>query len=725
MKGYYLELGTCQPTPIELFNNIFPKIGDKNGEIRSFHESYYTKTLPDGTCSRRSWLSYSPSLNRIFCISCKIFGLPKAKNMIMASSGSNDFKNLKRNIEAHETCMHHLQAEISRTLFASNYRIDVEIVHSANQKIADNREILKVVIDVLVYIARQNISLRGHNESCSSMNKGNLLELLQLLAKYHPILQNHLNKIGNKKKNRLTLLSHDSQNKLLKILADIVRSFILKQVQKSGLFSVIIDTTTDIAKLEQFCLVIRYVDEYNKVQERLVSLETAPDSSGLGMFQLFSKITETHNIDWKTQLCAQAYDGASCMQGIYSGLRTHIQKENPRAVYIWCFAHVINLVVVDTCDCSVETKVFLGDIQAINEFMRARKRTAKFIHYQKECFPKDRIRRLKHFSTTRWTSHGRAIDVVYEKYQALLKTLNYLSTADDLDRDTVSKAKSLANTISSFKFIISMELMKSIFSITTPLSKCLQSKNLDFIQALVLIDEAQKSLQYMRSDEGFMSLVNAAKTFSSNQNLTEVDFREIRHRRKKQMAGEIAMDETVMLASERYKTTVYFVVLDTIINAISTRFCEAKEILKDLSLLSPQRILFYSNNGPKLPEDAFEDIGKWLPSIDPSNLRTEYYMFTKSLQGLLDGLVPNKLHQIENNPLDNDSCNSTDTESSLSENDCINSKETLTTDQLFQVISNFGIRHAFPNLYIAYRALLTIPAASASAERAFSKVIAI
>lgn len=229
----------------------------------------------------------------------------------------------------------------------------------------------------------------------------------------------------------------------------------------------------------------------------------------------------------------------------------------------------------------------------------------------------------------------------------------------------------------------------------------------------------------MRSDEGFMSLVNVAKTFSSKQNLTEVDFREIRHIRKKQMAGEITMDETEILASERYKTTVYFVVLDTIINAISTRFYEAKEILKDLSLLSPQRILFYSNNGPKLLKDAFEDIGKWLPSIDPSNLSTEYFMFTKSLQGLLDGLVPNKLHQIENNPLNNDSCNNTDTELNSSKNDCINSKKTLTTDQLFQVISNFGIRHAFPNLYIAYKALLTIPGASASAERAFSEVIAI
>jgi len=100
-------------------------------------------------------------------------------------------------------------------------------------------------------------------------------------------------------------------------------------------------------------------------------------------------------------------------------------------------------------------------------------------------------------------------------------------------------------------------------------------------------------------------------------------------------------------------------------------------------------------------------------------------MFTKPLQGLLDGLVPNKLHQIENNPLDNDSCNSTDTELSSSDNDCTNSEQTLTTDQLFQVISNFGIRHAFSNLYMAYKGLLTIPAASASAERAFSKVIAI
>lgn len=74
-----------------------------------------------------------------------------------------------------------------------------------------------------------------------------------------------------------------------------------------------------------------------------------------------------------------------------------------------CFAHRVNLVVIDTCDCFINTKAFLGDIQAINEFMHAHKRVTKFVEIQKILYPKEQVRRLKYFSTTRWTSHGRAI----------------------------------------------------------------------------------------------------------------------------------------------------------------------------------------------------------------------------------------------------------------------------------------------------------------------------
>lgn len=254
-----------------------------------------------------------------------------------------------------------------------------------------------------------------------------------------------------------------------------------------------IDTTTGVATLEQMCFMIRYVNEKGSVKEKLVALTTASNATGLGMFQVFLNIMEKYCIDWRTQLC---------------DLRSRIQPENSNVLYVWCFAHQLNLVVVDMCDCCTEIKVFLGNIQSINDFMRARKRTQKCVDYQNELYPELRLRPLKHFSTTRWTSHDRTIIVIYEKFKALKATLKYLSDAPDSDRDISSRASSLVSTITSFKFIISMIFMQKIFSITTPLSKFLQSKSLCFIQAIVLVNEAKKSLSYLRTDEEFFKFVN-------------------------------------------------------------------------------------------------------------------------------------------------------------------------------------------------------------------------
>lgn len=61
-------------------------------------------------------------------------------------------------------------------------------------------------------------------------------------------------------------MSHECQNKLLSILAETAREWILDEVKQSGLFGIIIDTTTDVEKLEQMCFVIRYVSGKNEVQ---------------------------------------------------------------------------------------------------------------------------------------------------------------------------------------------------------------------------------------------------------------------------------------------------------------------------------------------------------------------------------------------------------------------------------------------------------------------------
>ncbi|KAF0683017.1 zinc finger MYM-type protein 1-like, partial [Aphis craccivora] len=279
------------------------------------------------------------------------------------------------------------------------------------------------------------------------------------------------------------------------------REKIINDLNGSGLFSIIIDTTTDLTHLEQLAFVVRYVMDNGDIQERLLSVEVAKDATGKGLFGSFSSICEKYNINWKKELCAQAFDGASSMQGKYCGLKTYIQNENPRAVNVWCFAHILNLVVVNVCESSIYTKQFFSNVQTLTVFMSARKRNAEFIDNQTKIYRKGKILRLKNLSTTRWCSHHRAIDVIYHKYFAVITTLENLLKSEDAT--TIIQARGLYQNVSSFEFIAVMIFMRKLFAVTTPLSSYLQSPSLDYVEALCLIDSVQNRLKILRSEEQF------------------------------------------------------------------------------------------------------------------------------------------------------------------------------------------------------------------------------
>ncbi|KAF0705496.1 zinc finger MYM-type protein 1-like, partial [Aphis craccivora] len=689
LQSYFIELGPCQPTSHNLPNKEFPKTYDSHGKFRSFHESYYFKQIENQPPCKRWWLSYSLSENKIFCISCKLFGLPKTKKQNIVSSGSCDWKNILRVISNHENCPDHLESEINRNLFTKRLKLDFkkEILHSANRKVAENREVVRTIVDALVFIARQNIALRGHNEKHTSLNKGNFLELISLLGNYHPTLKHHLNTIKINDRNRLTFLSNKSQNVLLDIMKEQIRSKILYEIKHSQMFSVIIDTTTDISNLEQFTLIARYVDK-GFIQERLVALVTASDGTGKGLFQEFCNITDKYNLNWQSYLYAQSYDGAASMQGQYSGLKTLIQQQNHKAIYIWCFAHLLNLVVVDTADSSIHTRQFLGDLQTLIAFMRARKRTAEFVDCQKKLQPTERIQKIKSFSNTRWTSHGRVINVVYSKFKALTTCLYNLSKSDD--RTTASGANIHLKIITTFNFVLTMILLKKIFAITTPLSNYLQSKSLDFIEALRLVDISEKQLISLRCDSEFEKTVNEAKYFAKEHQLTELYFKDSRQRVKKKMAGEENTDEVISSPFIKYRCETYFKVLDKVNTSIQSRFSGARDILKDLTLLSPERLEYYSNNNKPLPRDSFSKLTSWVPSINLDQIKNEYTVFSKSYKELISGDdIPLMLHKIS--PSESNSESESYTSDEETEQNKLVKKE-IGIDQILHILSTYDLQ---------------------------------
>ncbi len=102
-----------------------------------------------------------------------------------------------------------------------------------NEKVKKNREILKRLMDCVMFLGKQELSFRGHNESPQSLNRGNYVELLSFLAEHDADLHYHLST------NRVfTFTSGKIQNDLIYAIAEVMGEEIKMEIKRApGVFS--------------------------------------------------------------------------------------------------------------------------------------------------------------------------------------------------------------------------------------------------------------------------------------------------------------------------------------------------------------------------------------------------------------------------------------------------------------------------------------------------------
>jgi hypothetical protein len=61
-----------------------------------------------------------------------------------------------------------------------------------NKIVCKNREVLRGLIDVTCHLVNQALPFSGHDESYSSLNRGNYIELVQLLRQDDTVLKDHI-----------------------------------------------------------------------------------------------------------------------------------------------------------------------------------------------------------------------------------------------------------------------------------------------------------------------------------------------------------------------------------------------------------------------------------------------------------------------------------------------------------------------------------------------------
>lgn len=211
---------------------------------------------------------YSPSKKSIYCFCCKLFD-----NLCQAGfnteNGFNKWWKLNPKISQHEVSPLHIRSyykwkELEIRL-GSGATIDKLQQQNIDKEIKKWKEILTRILDIIRFLAKQNLAFRGHRESVHQENidllenRGNFLEVVDLLAKYDPVLREHVVKIKMGNKYSLSYLSPKIQNEFIELLGGAVRKTIMDQIKQAKYFCIIFDSTPDISHKDQTSQIIRYV----------------------------------------------------------------------------------------------------------------------------------------------------------------------------------------------------------------------------------------------------------------------------------------------------------------------------------------------------------------------------------------------------------------------------------------------------------------------------------
>ncbi|PIA27349.1 hypothetical protein AQUCO_07900003v1 [Aquilegia coerulea] len=462
----YLLRGPNQPR-----QEVYPPTPDRT-KLRRFKLKYYKQY--------GNWLEYSIDKDAIFCLHCYLWRDEYGDHREAFINGRfRNWKNIKR-IDDHvgdHNSGHNQACLKSENLMKQEQHIETILVKQSDQERIDYRIHLTVSLDCILFLLRQGLAFRGHDESENSKNRGNFLEFFKFLA-------SHNEKVDS------VSLKNAPQNNLLTS----------PDIQKDLVNSCVVETVNVIMKdlgEELFVVHLRH---------------------HLGEF--FGK----HALSFM-RLRGQGYDGPSNIQGQFNGLKALILNENKSAIYVHCFAHQLQLALVHVAKDIKEIASFFTSVSNIvnvvgvsckrRDNLRNKQAAKVFMQFKSGELSSGRGLNqeigLKRPSDTRWGSHyGTLVNfiVIFSSVVEVLDEVMEESSSSDKKGET----QVLLDLMHSFEFCFILHLMRNLLGIINDLSKALQRKDQNIVNALALVKVCKERLQQMR-EGGWDSLFVDVSSF--------------------------------------------------------------------------------------------------------------------------------------------------------------------------------------------------------------------
>ncbi|CAH0555121.1 unnamed protein product [Brassicogethes aeneus] len=355
---------------------------DKNKPEESAVAVQPDSTLTKIPASFPSWKKNNPwlCLNENYRAICTICTEAYNKNLVLrldshelkskvtwVQTGFFYWKHAADRIKKHQKSSLHLKCtEALKNLKTVNV---VQHLSTATLKqMMDHRTALKKIFSTLRILGRQGLAIRG----AANDEDSNFMTILRARAEDVLELESWLSRTGHK------WLHHDIQNEILEIMANKIMTENIEKIKKSEFYAILLDETPDVSRMEQISIYFRVASPDLVSSEYFMGFYSTTSTKAGTLFDIVKDVLLRFQLPLE-KLRGQCYDGASNVSGRLSGLQQRIQEEEPRALFVHCNAHNLNLAVQDSIEKVLEARKFLGVMKEMINFVRdSPKRIARF-----------------------------------------------------------------------------------------------------------------------------------------------------------------------------------------------------------------------------------------------------------------------------------------------------------------------------------------------------------
>ncbi|KAK5639370.1 hypothetical protein RI129_011862 [Pyrocoelia pectoralis] len=249
------------------------------------------------------------------------------------------------------------------------------------------------------------------------------------------------------------------------------------------------------------------------------------------------------------------------------------------------------------------------------------------------------------------------------------------------DRVAASEALFLIQNMEQFEFIVTMVLgMIYMFQVNMASKAIMQSETMNLPNASQLLKNCS---EFVKECRVYSSALITAREIASQAGIDSI-FKSVRFRRKKRLFQYEAVDETPTDSEELFEINVFYLIIDTIENALVTQFTQLSKFNDAWSFLY---------NIKRISEKS--KLEKACADLEISLTDGEKYDISDGCE-----LVKELIHL----------------------NQLLKEFESAEPLKVLQVILKNGWQDILPNMWTELRILLTIPVTVAKGERSFSKL---